>query len=125
MRQGTCAYCGRDGTVEDDHITGRGPDGRYGYPQLTFDACPPCNKTLFHVWQVEGLDRVQVHPMATQLTRAAVAVLKVAECGHDLVLTPEQLTALAALLSDAAVVIVGLVAVVVLLVVSRVWGVLW
>jgi hypothetical protein len=122
-RTGTCVYCGRSGRVEFDHLSGRDDLRRYVDPQLFVDACGACNKQRHHVWRAAGLDRVAVHPMATRLLRVASNLEKVADNGNVLVLPAAQVAALAALLREAALVIVGFVGALVLFVAFQLWSV--
>jgi hypothetical protein len=120
-RSGTCTYCGREGRVEADHITGRDGDGVYFDPDLWLCSCRTCNPTMWQAWYAGGLSRVTAHPVATRLLRCAFALDHAAGSGRELVLPAVQARALAQLLRDAAFAIAGLTAALILLVVASVW----
>jgi hypothetical protein len=95
-------YCGRNGRVERDHITGRDDGGVYSDPELWLPACRTCNTTMWQAWDEAGLDRVTTHAMSTRLLRSAFALEHAASSGRDLVLPAPQVRALARLHRDAA-----------------------
>jgi len=50
----SCAYCGGPAT-EPDHLTGRGPDGRYFDPSLVVPSCRACNLRGWALWCATGV----------------------------------------------------------------------
>jgi hypothetical protein len=119
---GLCSYCGREGCVERDHLTGKDGCGVYFDRDLWCDACRTCNTTLAHAWRAVGLREVTIHPVATRLFRSALTLDHVASSGREVVLSSKKVSALAALHRDAALAITALTATLLLFAIALVWG---
>ncbi len=114
-RLGTCAYCGAEGRIEDDHPTLRDEQGRPCDPDFVVDACASCNKGRWHAFRVASAGRFDVHPTARGQAALTFFFGTSADRGCALTLTVPQQRAVARVLLDGATVIVALLGVVAVL----------
>jgi hypothetical protein len=111
-RHGTCAYCRRDGVVQFDHPTLRDERQRPYDPDFVVDACASCNKTRWHAFRLAAGRSFDVHPVARRQAAAAFYFQTSADGDRELLLTVPQQRAVARILREGAVLIVGLLGVV-------------
>jgi hypothetical protein len=96
-----CVFCPEPG-CERQHLTGRGPGGRYLDPGLWVSACPDCNRSDFHGWRVVGLHRLTQGVHVGRLRRIAWFCGRLGSLDRPSTVEPRVWAELARTLSDIA-----------------------